>query len=267
MPQAVQQSVSWYSWLRAAMPMGIIFFVLSFAAIVLLYRTDRLTILHKEVVAAQLKTLGSVTFKEKIAFATIIFSIFGFATEHWHHVNEAWIAMIGFIIVFATHVIDEHSIRSDMDWSFLIALGAMVGFGDVLTDSGFDQVLIGAIKPYLEFFSGSRTLFLVIFSITVHLIRCTLPLTPGLLVSMLAVMPILTSVGINPLVSGLVALASANPWVLKQQNSIYRNVWKSSGTKLFHHEDAVKMAVVHIVIVAASVALSVPYWERLGLIR
>jgi branched-chain amino acid transport system substrate-binding protein len=267
MPEGIQRTVNWDTWLLAALPLGIVFFLLSFGAIALLFHPKQLARLQIDVVDAQLKTLGPITTKEKIAMATILISIFGFATEHWHHVNEAWIAMIGFIIVFATQVIDEQSIRSDIDWSYLISLGAMVGFGDILTDSGFDQMLIGAIKPYMELFISSKMLFLVIFSITVHLIRCALPLTPGLLVSMLAVMPILTSIGINPLVSGLVALASANPWMLKQSNSIFRNVWKSSGSKLFHHEDAMKMAFLHIAIVAIAVVVSVPYWIWLGLIR
>jgi hypothetical protein len=37
----------------------------------------------------QLKTVGPITDKEKIAMATIIFSIIGFASEHWHHINKA----------------------------------------------------------------------------------------------------------------------------------------------------------------------------------
>jgi hypothetical protein len=267
MPDRVQSSVSWYSWLHAALPMGIVFFILSFLAIVLLFKPKQLTNLQIEVVDAQLKILGTITAKEKIAMATIVISIIGFATEHLHHINEAWIAMIGFIIVFATQALDEHALRSDIDWSFLIALGAMVGFGDILTDSGLDQIMVGTFKPYLELFISNKTLFLVSFSVSVHLIRCALPLTPGLLVSILAVTPILTSIGIDPLVSGLVALASANPWLLKHQNSIYRNVWKSCGTKLFAHESSLKMAFMHIIIVAIAVAVSVPYWTHLGLIR
>jgi C4-dicarboxylate transporter len=194
-------------------------------------------------------------------------TVLAFATEQLHHLNEAWIAMLGFFFVYATSVIDEQSIRTDMDWSFLISLGAMVGFGDILTESGLDTVFVGILKPYLEMFTSSKTLLLVVFSLTVHLIRCALPLTPGILVSMLAIMPILTSVGIDPFVSGLVALASANPWVLKQQNSTFRNIWKATGCKLFAHEHTVKIALIHILIVAVSVAVCVPYWEYLGLIR
>lgn len=266
MPNAVQNTVSWSFWLQAALPLGIVFFLLSFITIILLFHPRQFTSLQIDVVDAQLKTLGPMTDKEKIALATIIFSFIGFTTKHWHHINEAWIAMIGFIIVFATHVLDENAIRSDMDWSYLIALGAMVGFGDILTDSGFDQVMIGALKPYLELFIGSKTLFLIIFSLTVHVIRCALPLTPGLLVCMLAGMPILASIDINPLVSGLVVLASANPWVLKHLQSI-SNTWNSSGSKLFKHETSMKIAFVHVVLVAIAVAAAVPFWTYLGLIK
>ena len=245
----------------------IAFFSLSYLAIICLYLPKELAKLSSDVVEAQLKTLGPMTGKEMISLFTIILSVVGFATEPWHHIDEAWIAMLGFIIIFATLVIDEQAIRTDMDWSFLIALGAMVGFDDILSQSGLAAVIVSVIKPYLEIFSGSKVLFLMAFSLTVHLLRCALPLTPGLLVSMLAIMPILSSVGIDPLVSGLVALISSNPWVLRQQNSTYRAVWKATGGKIFHHEDTLKMAFLHMVIVAVTVGLSVPYWEYLGLIK
>ena len=80
---------------------------------------------------------------------------------NWHHVDEAWIAMSGFVVVFATSVLEEKAIRSDMDWSFLIALGAMVGFGDILTESGLTTLIVNTIKPYLALFSDSKVLLLV----------------------------------------------------------------------------------------------------------
>ncbi|KAF0221777.1 MAG: ABC-type branched-chain amino acid transport system periplasmic [Geobacteraceae bacterium] len=261
------KAVSWGGWLEAALPLGISFFLMSYAAIILLYRPDKPTRLPPETVEAQLKALGPWTGKEKVALATVIASIAAFATEPLHHLNEAWIAMFGFLFVFATGTLEEKSIRSDMDWSFLIALGAMVGFGDVLAESGLVNLLVSAINPYLQLFSGSKTLFLMAFSLAVHLVRCALPLTPGLLVSMLAAIPVLSSIGIDPFVTGLVALASGNPWILKQQNSIYRNVWKATEGKLFHHEDTMKIALLHVAIVTAAVGISVPYWEHLGLIR
>jgi anion transporter len=267
MPDRPAGPVGWGSWLQASLPLGILFFLLSYLAVILLYRPRDAGRLHPEVVDAQLRTLGVMTGKEKVALTTLLICILGLATEQLHHIDEAWIAMFGFVVVFAASVLEEKSIRSDIDWSFLIALGAMVGFGDILVESGFTSVVVAAIKPYLVMFSGSKVLLLVIFSLTVHLIRFALPLTPGLLVSMLAIMPVLTSAGIDPFVVALVALLSSNPWVLRHQNSVYRNVWKATGGKLFAHEDTLKIALLHIAIVAVSVAAAVPYWTWLGLIR
>jgi di/tricarboxylate transporter len=267
LPTNAGHPVTWGSWLKAAFPLGIIFFFLSYLTIIFLYRPKKSTELNADVIEAQIKTLGPMSGKEMISLFTIILSVVGFATEPWHHVDEAWIAMLAFLIVFATSVIDEQAIRTDIDWSFLIALGAMVGFGDILTESGLAAMIVSVIKPYLEIFSNSKVLFLMAFSMVVHLLRFALPLSPGLLVSMLAIMPILSSIGIDPLVSGLVALISSNPWVLRQQNSIYRAVWKATGGKIFNHEDTLGMALLHMVIVAVAVGLSVPYWEYLGLIR
>ncbi len=267
LPSNSLHPVTWGIWLQAAYPLGIVFFLLSYVAIIYLYHPKKSAELNADVIEAQLKTLGPMTGKEIVSLLTVIGSVVGFATEPWHHVHEAWIAMLAFLIVFAASVIDEQAIRTDIDWSFMIALGAMVGFGDILTESGLAALIVSVIKPYLEIFSGDKGLFLVAFSLAVHFLRFALPLTPALLVSMLAIMPILSSVGIDPLVSGLVALISSNPWVLRQQNSIYRAVWKATGGKIFRHEDTMKMALLHMVIVALAVGLSVPYWEHLGLIK
>lgn len=267
MPARPGGTVGWDTWLQAAWPLGISFFILSYLAIIFIYRPKDANRLCPDVVDAQLRTLGPMTDKEKVALGTLLACIAGLATEHWHHIDEAWIAMFGFVVVFATSVLEEKSIRSDIDWSFLLALGAMVGFGDILVESGLTNLIVNSIKPYLAMFSDNKILLLVMFSFTVHLIRCALPLTPGLLVSMLAIMPVLASTGIDPFVVGLVALLSSNPWVLKQQNSIYRNVWKATGGKLFAHNDTTKMALLHIIIVALAVAATVPYWTYLGLIK
>ena len=64
--------MSWGGWLQAAFPFGVVFFLVSFGALTMLYHPQQLTRLRIDVVDAQLKTLGPMTMKEKVALATIV---------------------------------------------------------------------------------------------------------------------------------------------------------------------------------------------------
>ena len=267
LPTDVSSGITWGYWLIAAFPMGIIFFLLSYLAIVLLYHPKEKIRVSPEVIKAQLKTLGPLTAHEKISLLTVVISILGFLTQPWHGINGAWVAMLGFFILFGTSVLDEKAVRSDIDWNFLISFGALVGFGSVITSSGLTHLIAQAARPYMEYFVGNKLLFFLGISLAMHLLRLALPITPALLVGMLVILPVLTGFGVNPFAAGLILLISSNPFLLPHQNMMYMNIVSGTEKKMFRHRQIIKLAFLHIVIVLASIALSVPYWRFLGLIQ
>ncbi|MHB8709732.1 MAG: SLC13 family permease, partial [Desulfuromonadales bacterium] len=118
MPPDVAASITWGSWFKAALPFGLIFFAISLASIFILFHPREMTRLNPEVIDAQLGTLGPVTFAEKITLVTGVISLIGFATVSWHGIDEGWVAMLCFLFLFATTVLDDHALK-EMDWSFL----------------------------------------------------------------------------------------------------------------------------------------------------
>jgi di/tricarboxylate transporter len=207
-----------------------------------------------------------MTFAEKLTLSTVAVSLIGFATQRWHGIDEAWVAMLCFFILFASTVLDDQSLK-EMDWSFLISYGAMTGFASLTQTTGLADVIVETIKPSLHLVSWHPVPLLLTTCIAVHLLRFLLPQTPALLVTMLAITPLVASEGVNPFIVGLVALISSNPWILQHQNSIYRNIWKATGGKLFKHEKTTSYAILHIAIVLVAVLVSIPVWYHLGLLR
>jgi di/tricarboxylate transporter len=266
LPAEAGAAITWGAWARAAFPLGISFFVFSYLAILVLYRPSKGAKLNPMVIEAQLRTLGPLTLSEKISLATVTFSILGFLTQPWHHVNGAWIAILSFLILFVSSVLDEKSIRADIDWNFLISFGALVGFGNVISASGLTGVMAKEIGVHLEIFTGNKLMFLLVISVAVHLVRFLLPLTPALVVSILSITPVLSTLGVNPLVIGLVVLASSNPWFFPHQDNVYLNILQYTEGKLFRHEQTWKLACLHVLIVMLAVAMSLSYWRYLGLI-
>jgi branched-chain amino acid transport system substrate-binding protein len=265
LPAEVSSGITWGSWLKAAFPMGIIFFLLSYLAIALFYQPEEKIELSSEIINAQLKTLGPLTTHEKISLLTVVISILGFLTQPWHGINGAWVAMLGFIILFGTSVLDEKAVRTDIDWNFLISFGALVGFGSAISSSGLTHFIAKATRPYMEYFFGNKLLFFLGISLAMHLLRFALPITPALLIGMLATLPVLAGFDVNPFVTGLILLISSNPFFLPNQNMMYMNIVSGTEGKMFRHGQVTKLAILHIAVVLVSIALTVPYWKYLGL--
>ncbi len=267
LPAEISSGITWGYWLKTALPMGIIFFALSYFAIIMLYRPGMKISLNHDIIEAQIKTLGPITFQEKISLITVIFSILAFVTEPWHHIKGAWIALFSFLVLFGSSVLDERAVRQDIDWNFLISFGALIGFGNVMSSSGLTGVIAGKVSPYLGFFSGNKLVFLLVISISFYLLRLALPSPPAQLISMLSIVPVASATGINPFIIGLVILISGNPWFLPHQDTVYLNAYYGMEERAFRHRQTLPLAFLHFVISLIAIAISIPYWQSMGLIR
>jgi branched-chain amino acid transport system substrate-binding protein len=267
LPPEIGRSVTWTSWLVSALPLGGVYFIATFVGIIVLYAPKQTTVPQTEVINAQLKALGPMTRHEGLSLFTVIVTLIAFATQSLHQINGAWIAMLSFLLLFASNVLNEKNVRNDIDWNFMISFGALVGFGTLISASGLTAVTAEKLRPYLLGISGSPYLFLPVVSIATHLVRFALPLPAALLVGILSVVPISATVGIHPFVIALVLLISVNPWLVPYQNSIYLNMLESTEGKVFTHHQVRKLAALHIAAVLLAVVISIPYWQFSGLIK
>jgi di/tricarboxylate transporter len=267
LPPDVGSAITWGMWFKAACLLSVVFFLLSYLAIVVLHRPTETKELVSSVTDAQLRALGPLTAEEKVCLLAVLASLAGFLTQSWHHVDGAWIAMLSLLILFATSVLDEKTVRARIDWAFLISLGALIGFGNVISASGLPQTVAQEAKPYIEFFAGSRVVFLLAVTIGVVLIRFILPAFPSLVVCMLALLPIGATLGVSPFVIVLIVLLVNEPWFFPHQNMIFQSLVSSTEGRLFDHRQTVRLATLHVFIALVAVALSVPYWKYLGMIR
>jgi branched-chain amino acid transport system substrate-binding protein len=258
--------VTWGSWLVAALPLGLFFFLLSYAGISILYRTKEKGILASETITLQQRILGPMTFHEKVSMLAAVLSLAGFAAETWTGVNGAWVALLAFVLLYALSVLDDRSVRSEIDWCFLVSFGALLGIGKVISESGMTRMLAQVAAPLLGSVSEDPALFLLVVATGTLILRMALPLAPALLFAVLAVEPTAAAAGIHPLVVGLVILASANPWFLPSQNLVYLSLLAGTEGRLFHHRQTLPAAFAYAVAVYLAVLLSVPCWKYLGLV-
>ncbi|MHB8157957.1 MAG: SLC13 family permease [Desulfocucumaceae bacterium] len=266
LPPESATTINYGYWFKAALPMSLVFLILSYCAIIFLYRHNERLSFKPEVIKAQLKLLGPLTIQEKLALLAIAVSLLGFMTEGWHHVNGAWISLISFLVVYGSSVLKDQDVRSEIDWNLLISFGALIGFGNALSSSGLTNVISKQLAPYLQYFIDSKLLFLLMVVIFMVLLRLFLPITPALVVTMLSIAPFSPAIGISPFVVGLVALLSANTWFFPHQNIMYLTILYGTKEELFRHDQAVKASIVYVVICLAAVSASIPFWRAMGLL-
>jgi anion transporter len=267
LPAEVRATITWSSWFTAALPLGLLVLAGSYLAIIGLHHPREPLKVTRPVLEAQLRTLGPLTVHERISLIVVVICLAGFMTQSWFHIEKAWVAMVCFLILFATSVLDEKAVRTDIDWTYAISFGAVVGFGDLISESGLATLVAGELKPYLELFLGNDLVFLLALSLAVFLIRFLLPLSATLVVTLLSIVPLGLSLGVNPFVIALVTLVSANPWILPYQNIFFCLMLEATEGKIFTHKHTARMAFAHVGIVLAAIALTVPYWRYMGLIR
>jgi anion transporter len=266
LPTAVINRVTWGSWFLAALPLGLIFFTISYIAVLMQYRPKVHRTSNTNVISKQLATLGPCNEHEKITILLVVLSLLGFITQSWHHVNGAWIALTSFFLLFAFGVLPERSVRSDIDWNFLLSFGALVGFGGLISSSGLSTVMADHVAPLLQQVKSCPYAFLLSVSLGMYLLRFVLPLPAAQLITLLSVLPVLATTGIDPFALCLVVLISGNPWFFSYQNSVYLNLLEATEGKVFDHHQTRKAAIAHIFAVQSAIIISVPYWRWLKLI-
>jgi anion transporter len=267
LPPEIGAAITWVYWLKAALVMSIVYFIGFYLAIVLLYRPKEMGGLVSSVVNTQLRVLGPFTSEEKYCLIAVITSLAGFLTQSWHHVDGAWIALASLLILFATSVLDEGTIRTGIDWPFLISLGALIGFSSIISTSGLPQIVAESAGPYAQIFAKNRFFFLPVVVICVVLIRFVLPAFAALVVCILALLPLASTLEINPFVIALVVVLVNEPWFFSHQSIIFRTLMSATEEKLFEPAQTLKLAFYHVLIAVIAVTVSFPYWKYIGLIK
>ena len=74
-------------------------------------------------------------------------------------------------------------------------------------------------------------------------------------------------IGIHPGVLLVVMLMAVEFWFLPHQSSSYQIAYYSTDEKAFSHSQARKLMIAKLFVSLIAIAISVPYWRIIGLIR
>ncbi len=210
---------------------------------------------------------GPLTSVEKRMLGIILVTVVLWATEPFHHVSAMSVGLVALVAMFVLKVIDVPSFKSGVNWTSLLFIGIALGLGSVFAEAGLNDWVMSTCGPVFQLMAGNPyVLVLGIGVITVILRFLIVSEVAYLNLLMAFLVPMAASVGVNPWVLGFSAYALVIAWFAKYQSPIYLAAFYAVDGQMAKHSELAKYCGVYLVICLVGLAVSVPYWQWMGLL-
>ena len=269
LPEPAKSEFGWWSWALAAFPAGIFTFLFLFFAIHLLFplKEEHTAKVSHKTLETQLEILGPLTRVEGLSLAALALALAGWLGKPLHGISEAWVAIAALLVLLLTRVLNKNNLKNNVDWGYLLFLGVISSLAVIMSHLKIDRWLMGLIDPILSAFSFTPISFLLVVTLLVYLMRFLLNKTATVILLMLGLTPWAQDMGIHPGVLLITILMALDSWFLPYQSASYQISYYSTDEKAFSHTQARKLMVAKLFASLLAIAISVPYWRMLGLIK
>ncbi|QMV40870.1 SLC13 family permease [Cohnella cholangitidis] len=259
---------SWFQWFLYALPAFLIFTVLILVFLLLKFRkVSSAKPISQKVLDDQLRLLGKLTKQERVTVLTVVGSILLMIAQPLHGLDNAWVMLLGFAVLVATGTLDSQTLKTGMDWTFLIFIGIAFSFAEAAKQLGIIEALSSFLGEHMSMFLSSPMLFLAAVMGVSFLVTLVVRDDPALILLVIATIPLAEQAGVHPWVLVFVVLLCTDPFFFAYQSPTYLTAYYSAEGKSFHHRQGQWVALGYAAAVIVAVMASVPYWQWLGLIK
>ena len=215
-----------------------------------------------------LKALGSFRGQELITAAVVIVSIALWATDRYHHIPSFVVGIFALGIFALSGIIKDEDISTGVSWTLMLFLGGIFGLANVIQEYKVANWLAGFFVPIAQHLIFSSVVVLVAAALLMLAFRF---LDPSAFIAIpvifLSISDVTSKAGIPPLVLMAALLLTSAPFWLS-----YQNFWLAMGeavtaNQAFTARERVRLATVYGVLALATVAISIPYWKLIGLLK
>jgi anion transporter len=259
--------VSWFQWFFFALPALLIFVTGMYASIYFIFKPDTTPKpLSVEVLNVQLNILGKLTKDEKLTILITLGSILMFMLEPWHQIESTWIMLVAFTFLILGGVLDTNSVKSGIDWSFLLFIGIAFSFAEAASQLGVVDVMADILGVYMQPLMHSPYVFLIAVVGISFLVSLIVRDDPAMIMLVIALAPLASSMGMHPWVLIFVLLISLSPFFFSFQSPIYLTAYYSTGGKAFSHKQGKILSICFTIVVLVTIIMCIPLWKMFGLI-
>lgn len=289
LPADVQEQFNMASWFVAASPWLVVVLVLNYFLIMGIYGRGEKAASGSETVGApgnaqSLKQssrggtdlsdnqpipdgLGPLSVVEKRMLAIILVTVVLWATEPFHHVSAMAVGLAALVAMFVLKVIDVPAFKSGVNWTSLLFIGIALGLGSVFAEAGLNDWVMQTCGPAFQALAGNPYLLVLGIGVITVVLRFLIVSEVAYLNLLMAfLVPMAASVGVNPWVLGFSAYALVIAWFAKYQSPIYLAAFYAVDGKMAKHSELAKYCGVYLATCLVGLAVSVPYWQWMGLL-
>jgi di/tricarboxylate transporter len=266
LPDAVRGDFGFTGWFLAALPLHLVLFATSMAAVVWLYKPGEAMSDATHRLALQHEVLGPIRRDELWCLAVLIALIAGFLTEPLHGVHGAWLGVAALVVLAVAGRLDANMLRTGVNWNFLIFFGVITSLATVFDALKIDDWLAASLSAPVAILGGNALVFCIALTLLGYALAFVVRWQAAAPLLTLVAMPIAGAVGVHPFLVALISLVSTQVWFLPSQSTVYLALYHGSG-ELFTHQGVRKLAWAWGALVLLSIAAAVPVWQWMGLIR
>jgi di/tricarboxylate transporter len=223
--------------------------------------------MSRDVVRAEIATLGRMSRDELKTVVIIAASILAWAAQPWHRVPPEAIGMVALAALFATRTLVPPDIGTGIPWALAIFVGGMLSLTTVMTTYKINTWLGSYIVPAVQPFTANPFLFVIAVSVAVAATRFVDPVGFITIAAFfLALARFVADRGIPPLVLTAIIVLPVHVFWFN-----YQNIWiaMTAGISKGHaytDADRVKLATIYFAVTIAVLWISVGYWRLIGLL-
>jgi di/tricarboxylate transporter len=266
LPPEVRAEFSFGRWFLAALPLHLVLLALALLAIIIWYRPEADPPGGAERLALQRAVLGPTTRAEWLSLAVLVSLVVGFLTEPLHGVDGAWLGIAALVALVVGGVLDATMLRTGVNWNFLLFFGVITSLGSVFGALRLDRWLAEALAGPVAALAASSALFCIGLTLAGFALSLVVRWQAAAPLLTLVAMPAAAAIGINPFLVGVISLVATGVWFFPFQSTVYLALYHGSG-ELFSNAQARRLAWAWGPMVLISVALAVPAWRWMGLLR
>jgi len=223
--------------------------------------------LPREHMEAQLAAMGPVKPAEWIAAAGFVFFLAGSATVTWHQVKPSYLAGCLLLGLLLTGTLLRKDFQRQVDWPMIFFLLGMDSMMRIMDHLGLAQALAAATGQIYGFVDGRITLFILATLVTTLAVRLVLPVTAGMLTSIIILLPVAALQGIHPWICVFCAAVFSDIALFRHQGT--NGILQIRAAGLFETADERGFLRYNMWMNLARVAFifaSIPWWQWLGLL-
>lgn len=267
LPEDIQNSFNWWSWLKCTCIWGICIFILGFIAIKVLYRPKETVKLEPDYIKRKIKELGSITSYEKNIAIVLVFTLIGWITKSIHGIPEAAIAILGYTILMFMGQGKKQDFRSKVAWDMIIFIGGLMCMSTIMTDLGIDIWLSNVFTPIIKPMLANEYVYIISLSVLVALSRYFIVSAVSAVSLFYVIFAVpAQGIGISPWVTIFIVTTISQLWSTRFNSTTYLTSVAVVGEDKLDFKEAVKLSHIYVVISIIGFLLSIPMWKYIGLI-